>query len=247
MGVRGNMVQRTEWSPPERMLDIDVDGNGRPIHVDMDKGVAFDRQGHPVPCSDFFAFHGVAPLTAFGSNKPVSIAAYHLNSNDTRADPEDPAKQIPNMSRGEIDYAPDQGPSGAEYIPLDVMVTTSTKETPIIVFKCVPTAIYDLVDQQSLKALTGISVYDGETNGTPRMYGYAIDPYDPTRAASYVEDVAVLFSQPGTRLKLAMSSRPTAVEYAVMLALIVVVCLTAIQAIGTNANAKFGAVGTALR
>lgn len=32
---------------------------------------------------------------------------------------------------------------------------------------------------------------------------------------------------------------PTAVEYAVMLALIVVVCLTAIQAIGTNANAKF--------
>ncbi len=33
---------------------------------------------------------------------------------------------------------------------------------------------------------------------------------------------------------------PTAVEYAVMLALIVIVCLTAIQAIGTNANTKFG-------
>ena len=32
---------------------------------------------------------------------------------------------------------------------------------------------------------------------------------------------------------------PTAVEYAVMLALIIIVCLTAIQAIGTNANAKF--------
>ena len=32
---------------------------------------------------------------------------------------------------------------------------------------------------------------------------------------------------------------PTAVEYAVMLALIVIVCLTAIQAIGTNATAKF--------
>ena len=39
---------------------------------------------------------------------------------------------------------------------------------------------------------------------------------------------------------------PTAVEYAVMLALIVVVCLTAIQTIGTNANTKFGAVGKAL-
>ena len=32
---------------------------------------------------------------------------------------------------------------------------------------------------------------------------------------------------------------PTAVEYAVMLALIVVVCLTAISAIGTNASVTF--------
>jgi pilus assembly protein Flp/PilA len=39
---------------------------------------------------------------------------------------------------------------------------------------------------------------------------------------------------------------PTAVEYAVMLALIIVVCLTAIQAVGTNANAKFGVVRDAL-
>lgn len=35
---------------------------------------------------------------------------------------------------------------------------------------------------------------------------------------------------------------PTAVEYAVMLALIVIVCLTAIQAIGTNANSTFNNV-----
>jgi pilus assembly protein Flp/PilA len=32
---------------------------------------------------------------------------------------------------------------------------------------------------------------------------------------------------------------PTAVEYAVMLALIVVVCIVAITAIGTNANSTF--------
>lgn len=36
---------------------------------------------------------------------------------------------------------------------------------------------------------------------------------------------------------------PTAVEYAVMLALIVVVCITAIQTLGTNANATFQKVG----
>ena len=40
---------------------------------------------------------------------------------------------------------------------------------------------------------------------------------------------------------------PTAVEYAVMLALIVIVCLTAIQSIGDNANLAFQKVGTQLQ
>jgi pilus assembly protein Flp/PilA len=39
---------------------------------------------------------------------------------------------------------------------------------------------------------------------------------------------------------------PTAVEYAVMLALIVIVCLTAISSIGTNANTTFETVATKL-
>ena len=41
---------------------------------------------------------------------------------------------------------------------------------------------------------------------------------------------------------LASEDGPTAVEYAVMLALIVIVCLTAIQTIGTNANTTFTGV-----
>ena len=39
---------------------------------------------------------------------------------------------------------------------------------------------------------------------------------------------------------------PTAVEYAVMLALIIVVCIAAITAIGTNANSTFSRVGSTL-
>jgi pilus assembly protein Flp/PilA len=39
---------------------------------------------------------------------------------------------------------------------------------------------------------------------------------------------------------------PTAVEYAVMLALIITVCLTAISAVGTNTNSVFGTVSTSL-
>ncbi len=39
---------------------------------------------------------------------------------------------------------------------------------------------------------------------------------------------------------------PTAVEYAVMLALIIVVCIAAITTLGGNANTTFTNVGTAV-
>lgn len=39
---------------------------------------------------------------------------------------------------------------------------------------------------------------------------------------------------------------PTAVEYAIMLALIVIVCIGAVQSIGHSANAKFSAANAAL-
>ena len=134
-----------------------------------------------MPPSNFFAFHGVAPLTAYGNNKPALLAAYHLDMRDEKPDVNDRTGKtmVPNPARGEIDYAPDLGAQGAKIAPLDLMVTTAVKETPVIVFRCVPTAIYDLVDQQSLRALTGIDIYDGQTNGEPRTYGYAIDPQDP--------------------------------------------------------------------
>ncbi|MBM3983176.1 MAG: Flp family type IVb pilin [Planctomycetes bacterium] len=40
---------------------------------------------------------------------------------------------------------------------------------------------------------------------------------------------------------------PTAVEYAVMLALIVVVCIAAITTLGSNANSTFSFVGSSIR
>ena len=39
---------------------------------------------------------------------------------------------------------------------------------------------------------------------------------------------------------------PTAVEYAVMLALIIVVCIGAITTLGNNANSTFTSVGTTI-
>ena len=45
---------------------------------------------------------------------------------------------------------------------------------------------------------------------------------------------------------LASEDGPTAVEYAVMLALIIIVCLTDISSIGTNANQTFSDVADQL-
>ncbi len=45
---------------------------------------------------------------------------------------------------------------------------------------------------------------------------------------------------------LASEDGPTAVEYAVMLALIVVACITTISAIGTKVNTSFNATKAAL-
>ena len=49
-----------------------------------------------------------------------------------------------------------------------------------------------------------------------------------------------------TREFLNDDSGPTAVEYAVMLALIIVVCLAAITTIGSQANGTFSTVGESL-
>mgnify|MGYP002625378545 CR=1 FL=1 len=43
----------------------------------------------------------------------------------------------------------------------------------------------------------------------------------------------------GVKTFLVSEDGPTAVEYAVMLALIVIVCLTAIRAVGTTASDRF--------
>ena len=46
----------------------------------------------------------------------------------------------------------------------------------------------------------------------------------------------------GLKRFLADESGPTAVEYAVMLALIIVVCITAVTTLGTKANSTFANV-----
>lgn len=122
-----------------------------------------------------FAFHGLPPTTA--DNREHSITVYRVN-------PE----------TGDIDYASDKGVTAGGY-PTLFRITNAEKELTAVAFPCVATSIYDLVDQQALRTLSTMTIFDGVNNGEPRQYGYALSRPEP--GVSYVEDTAVVFARRG--------------------------------------------------
>jgi pilus assembly protein Flp/PilA len=62
----------------------------------------------------------------------------------------------------------------------------------------------------------------------------------------FLHEDPVMFSHVSRRVLAFVRSEdgPTAVEYAVMLALIIVVCITAVTTLGGNSNNSFSYVGT---
>ncbi|MDO8683975.1 MAG: FtsX-like permease family protein [Armatimonadota bacterium] len=143
-----------------------------------------------------FGFLGVAPLTAYNGKHPTKVGAYKI-------DPK----------TGDIIYAPDDGAYG-EFYPTEVKITSSSKEVPIVVFRCISTSLYDLIDPLGLKALSTLDVYDGDSNGRPRMFGSVLAVPEPMN--SRVEDMAVIFSQPKARLKIIMGAGPAAKRMALL-------------------------------
>ncbi len=131
--------------------------------------------GKPTDDQAVYAFHGAPPTTA--DNAKHSVAAYHL-------DPQS----------GDIDFAPDKGVAGSDF-PTEFSITTGEKESTVVVFPCVATSIYDLVDQQALRTLSTLTIFDGASNGEPRQYGYALPK--PEAGVSFVEDAAVIFARRG--------------------------------------------------
>ena len=82
-------------------------------------------------------------------------------------------------------------------------------------------------------------LYESESGPEP--------PKSETRESIQKERIIMLQSfVKGVKNFIVSEDGPTAVEYAVMLALIVIVCLTSISAIGTKANSTFDAVQTAM-
>jgi len=123
-------------------------------------------------------FWGYPTINAYGWRKPSYIEAYHTNP-----------------LTGDINYAPDRGSQGNRQYPRDpteFFITSGKKDFTLVVFECVPIALYDLVDPQSLTTLRYIKVYDGLSDAEPRRYGLTVPHPEPWRG--HVEDVALVFA-----------------------------------------------------
>jgi ABC-type antimicrobial peptide transport system permease subunit len=109
-----------------------------------------------------------------------------------------------DVESGDISYAPDQGVYGAKIFDNRVPINTRRKGVRVVVFPCVSTTIYDLVDQRYYQTLKELSVYDALTDGEPMQYGFS-KPW-PQPMVSSVEPIALIYSKPGGRIKIGMGA-----------------------------------------
>jgi len=118
----------------------------------------------------------------------VTVEAYLL-------DPED----------GKVIKAPDLGVTGAEAYPNQLTMDQDVKPATLVMFNCMPMAVFDMVDQRFFQLLRELHVYDATTDASPYEYGYCL-PLPPQQFTSSYEPVAVVFAPTGTKLKVTMGA-----------------------------------------
>ncbi len=105
---------------------------------------------------------------------------------------------------GDIAYAPDRGPDGDKKYPRAVYGRAGLKR-PVIVFGCVSTDLFDLVDERYFQTLQKVFVYDAEDYSEPITFGYSINEMQTAAEfPSYVEPCAVIYSSPGLDMQVTM-------------------------------------------
>ena len=136
-----------------------------------------------------YRFLGLAPSSSFFhlDQRLTAISAYAM----------DPVS-------GRITTAPTDGLLGHSYDRF-FRLTTSYRSMPVVVFECVATNLYDLTDPQELTPLMFFDVLDPKADSHPRNYSIHI-PALEAKLNSEQEDCAVLFSEPGARFKLLMTT-----------------------------------------
>lgn len=107
---------------------------------------------------------------------------------------------------GDITYAPDMGPDGDKKYPRTVQGRAGLKR-PIIVFNCVPTDIFDLVDERYFQTLQKVFIYDAKDYSEPISFGYSLSSMGASASEfpSFVEPVGSIFSMPEVDVQVTMS------------------------------------------
>ena len=104
---------------------------------------------------------------------------------------------------GDIVYAPDLGNYGAKLLPNKVPIDTRRRGCRVVVFPCVSTTIYDLVDQRYLRTLRELDVYEAASDSAPEKYGVS-KPWQQ-EGVSAAEPIALVYSEPHQRIKIGMA------------------------------------------
>ncbi len=106
---------------------------------------------------------------------------------------------------GRVVKAPDLGVTGAEAYPNELTMDQDIKPASVVLFDCVPLAIFDMVDQRFFQLLRELHIYDARTDAVPYEYGSCL-PLPPQQFTSSYEPVAVVFAPAGTKLKVTMGA-----------------------------------------
>ncbi|HUU68428.1 MAG TPA: ABC transporter permease, partial [Planctomycetota bacterium] len=105
-------------------------------------------------------------------------------------------------------YALDRGVSGAERFPNTVILDRPHKEGTLVLFRCQPVALFDLIDQRYMTLLRQIDVIGAEEDSTPLSYGYTLStmPAGLHETETAGESCAMVYVEPGKRFKATMSA-----------------------------------------
>lgn len=139
-----------------------------------------------------YRFDGLATANSFPATDDTHIThleAFHLD-----------------RSTGRIDKAVTWNLPGFEAYDTFFPLTTTYRESPIVVFPSVSVDLYDMVDPATLKALEMTTVVDARSGSMPRNYGI-FEPSFDQRLSPDVEDTQVLFLLAGQRFQVISGSR----------------------------------------
>ena len=109
---------------------------------------------------------------------------------------------------GRIVLAPDRGINGEQSYPLRFFLDWKIKKLMIVLFPCVSTDIYDIVDPRYLTQFDKINIFD-LANSNPAVFGYClaekIRDTEPDRSSG-IDPFGVVFSRPNSILKTGFAS-----------------------------------------